>query len=89
MYKRLVQERVQQKVQQSIHNNYVARFIRISLYNRIIASWNLIISKNVIKFDVNLAVLPLFILGKLRTSKIDCGDKIQKKPCLLTFSREK
>ena len=29
--------------------------------------------------------LPLFIRGKLGTSKIACGDKIQKKPYLFTF----
>ena len=33
--------------------------------------------------------LPLFILGKLGTSKFNCGDKIQKKPCLFTFSSGK
>ena len=30
-----------------------------------------------------------FIRRKLETSKIDCGDKIQKKPCLFTFSSGK
>ena len=34
-------------------------------------------------------ILPLFIRGKLGTSKIDCGDKIQKKPYLFTFSSGK
>ena len=33
--------------------------------------------------------LPLFILGRLGTSKIDCGEKIQKNPCLFTFSSGK
>ena len=33
-----------------------------------------------------LCLLPLFIRWKLGTSKIDYGDKIQKKPCLFTFS---
>ena len=36
-----------------------------------------------------MSVLPLFIRGKLGTGKIDCGDKIQKKPFLFTFSSEK
>ena len=31
----------------------------------------------------------LFIRGKLETSKIDCGDKIQMKRCLFTFSSGK
>ena len=35
-----------------------------------------------------LCVLPLFIRGNLGTSKIDCGDKIKKKPCLFTLSCE-
>ena len=30
-------------------------------------------------------LLPLFIHGKLGTSKIDCRDKVSKKPGLLTF----
>ena len=34
-------------------------------------------------------LLPLFIRGKLRTSKIDYGDKISKKPYLFTFSSGK
>ena len=34
-------------------------------------------------------LLPLFISEELGTSKIDCGDKIWKKPCLLTFSSGK
>ena len=29
-------------------------------------------------------LLPLFVRGKLGTSKIDCVDKIQKKSCLFT-----
>ena len=33
--------------------------------------------------------LPLFLRGKLGTSKTGCGDKIQKKPCLFTFSSKK
>ena len=33
--------------------------------------------------------LRLFIRGKLRTSKIDYGDKFYKNPCLFTFSSEK
>ena len=32
-----------------------------------------------------LFLLPLFIFEKLETSRIDCGNKIKKKPCLLTF----
>ena len=35
------------------------------------------------------SLLPLFIRGKLGTSKIDCRDKIQKKPCLFTLSSGK
>ena len=38
---------------------------------------------------LSYSLLPLFIRGKLETSKIDCGDKIWKKPCLFTFSSEK
>ena len=34
-------------------------------------------------------ILPLFIHGKQRTSKIDCGDKIRKKTCLFTFPSRK
>ena len=34
-------------------------------------------------------ILPLFIRGKLGTSKIDCGDIIQKKPYLFTISSGK
>ena len=34
----------------------------------------------------SLETLPLSIHWKLGTSKIDCGDKISKKPCLFTFS---
>ena len=33
--------------------------------------------------------MPLFIRGKLGTSKIDCGDKTCEKPCLFIFSSEK
>ena len=33
--------------------------------------------------------LPLFLRGKLGTSKTGCGDKIQKKPCLFIFSSKK
>ena len=35
---------------------------------------------------LNTGLLPLFIREKLGTSKTDCGDKIQKKPCLFAFS---
>ena len=34
-------------------------------------------------------LLPLFILGKLGTIKIDCGEKISKKPSLFAFSSGK
>ena len=34
-------------------------------------------------------LLPFFIRGKLETSKIDCEDKISKKPCLFAFSSRK
>ena len=37
------------------------------------------------KIDLSL----FFIHGKLGTSKIDCEDKIQKKPCLFIFSSGK
>ena len=36
-----------------------------------------------------VALLPLFIRWKLRTSKINCEDKIWRKPCLFTFSSGK
>ena len=32
--------------------------------------------------------MPLFMNGKLRTSKINCEDKISKKPCLLRSQTE-
>ena len=35
------------------------------------------------------SLLPLFIRGKLGTSKMNCGNKIQKKLCLFTFSSGK
>ena len=34
-------------------------------------------------------VLPFLIRKKLGTSKIDCSDKMKKKPCLFTFSSGK
>ena len=49
-----------------------------SLYPPLILNTNLL-----------LILLPLFIRGELGTRKIDCGDKISKKPRLCAFSSGK
>ena len=41
------------------------------------------------KILAEFGAMPLLARRKLETSKIDCGDKNWKKPCLFTFSSEK
>ena len=47
------------------------------------------IRENSFQTKSNQPLLPLFMRGKLGNSNIDCGDNIQKKPCLFTFSSAK
>ena len=55
------------------------------------AKWRKTEKPATIRFEeakVNL-ILPLLICGKLGTIKINCGEKIWKKPCLFTFISRK
>ena len=47
--------------------------------------WHKFFTVNFVNRFRTIFLLPLFILEKLETSRIDCGNKIKKKPCLLTF----
>ena len=47
--------------------------------------WHRFFTVNFVNRFRILFLLPLFILEKLKTSRIDYGNKIKKKPCLLTF----